>query len=227
MKCLIVDDEAIARKILEEFVRKTNDLELAGTCKDANEASEILRNDKIDLILLDIEMPGLSGLDLLKTMNEKPAIILVTSKDKYAAEAFEYDVIDYIVKPPTYVRFLKAVNKVSEALKGNIAVSSDNFIFAKVDSRLIKIDTSYINYIEANGDYVNISTIEKNITVYSTMKALEDKIKNNNFVRVHRSYIVNIKNITDIEDNNLLVNKKIIPIGASYKTSLMKRLKII
>lgn len=227
MKCLIVDDEAIARKILEEFVRKTNDLELAGTCKDANEASEILRNDKIDLILLDIEMPGLSGLDLLKTMNEKPAIILVTSKDKYAAEAFEYDVIDYIVKPPTYVRFLKAVNKVSEALKGNVTVSSDNFIFAKVDSRLIKIDTSYINYIEANGDYVNISTIEKNITVYSTMKALEDKIKNNNFVRVHRSYIVNIKNITDIEDNNLLVNKKIIPIGASYKTSLMKRLKII
>lgn len=227
MKCLIVDDEAIARKILEEFVRKTNDLELAGSCKDANEASEILRNDKIDLILLDIEMPGLSGLDLLKTMNEKPAIILVTSKDKYAAEAFEYDVIDYIVKPPTYVRFLKAVNKVSEALKGNITVSSDNFIFAKVDSRLIKIDTSYINYIEANGDYVNISTIEKNITVYSTMKALEDKIKNNNFVRVHRSYIVNIKNITDIEDNNLLVNKKIIPIGASYKTSLMKRLKII
>ncbi|MBU2494703.1 MAG: LytTR family DNA-binding domain-containing protein [Bacteroidetes bacterium] len=227
MKCLIVDDEAIARKILEEFVRKTNDLELAGSCKDANEASEILRNDKIDLILLDIEMPGLSGLDLLKTMNEKPAIILVTSKDKYAAEAFEYDVIDYIVKPPTYVRFLKAVNKVSETLKGNVTVSSDNFIFAKVDSRLIKIDTSYINYIEANGDYVNISTTEKNITVYSTMKALEDKIKNNNFVRVHRSYIVNIKNITDIEDNNLLVNKKIIPIGASYKTSLMKRLKII
>lgn len=227
MKCLIVDDEAIARKILEEFVRKTNFLKLAGSCKDAFEASGIIRKEKIDLIFLDVEMPEMSGLELLKTMKEKPKIILVTSKEKYAVEAFEFDVADYIVKPPTYVRFLKAVNKVSETLKESESSSSENFIFVKVDSKLIRLDKNTINYIEANGDYASISTTEKNYTIYSTMKSLEDKIKNDNFVRVHRSYIVNITKITDIEDNNLLINKKIIPIGASYKNALMKRLKII
>ena len=170
-------------------------------------------------------MPEMSGLDLLKTMHEKPKIVLVTSKEKYAVEAFEFDVSDYIVKPPTYVRFLKAVNKVLDSVKSE--ETSNAFLFAKVDSRLVKINVNSINYIEAQGDYVSISTKEKNYTIYSTMKSLVDKINNENFVRVHRSYIVNINNITDIEDNNLLLEKKIIPIGASYKSSLMKKLSII
>ena len=225
MKCLIVDDEPIARTILEEFVKKTDSLELAGSCKNALEASSKIRKEKIDLIFLDIEMPEMSGLDLIKTMHEKPKIILVTSKEKYAVEAFEFDVSDYIVKPPTYVRFLKAVNKVLDSVKSE--ETPNTFLFVKVDSRLVKIDVNSINYIEAQGDYVSISTKEKNYTIYSTMKSLVDKINNESFVRVHRSYIVNINNITDIEDNNLLLEKKIIPIGASYKSSLMKKLSII
>jgi len=228
MKCLIVDDEHIARKIIEEFVRKTDFLEFAGSCENAIEASKKLRTEKIDLIFLDVEMPEMSGLDLLKTMKEKPQIILITSKEKYAVEAFEFDVTDYIVKPPTYARFLKAVNKASE--KNTPAAkkeSAEGFIFVKVENRLVKIETALINYIEANGDYATISTTEKNYTIYSTMKSLEEKIRNDSFVRVHRSFIININKINDIEDNTLLINKKIIPIGASYKNVLMKRLNIV
>lgn len=228
MKCLIVDDEHIARKIIEEFVRKTDFLESAGSCQNAIEAAKKIRNEKIDLIFLDVEMPEMSGLDLLKTLKEKPQIILITSKEKYAVEAFEFDVTDYIVKPPTYARFLKAVNKAAE--KVTPAAKQENtegFIFVKVENRLVKIETEFINYIEANGDYATISTTEKNYTIYSTMKSLEDKIKNDSFVRVHRSFIININKINDIEDNTLLINKKIIPIGASYKNVLMKRLNIV
>ena len=226
MKCIIVDDEPIARKILEEFVRKTNHLELIGSCSSAIEANEIVRKGDIDLIFLDIEMPEMSGLDLLKSLNKIPNVIMVTSKEKYAVEAFEFDVADYILKPPTYVRFLKAVNKVNESLNSNNH-STENFIFLKIDSRLIKIDVNSIYYVEANGDYATVYTAEKNHTIYSTMKALENKINNDNFIRVHRSYIINLSKVTDIEDNNLLVNKKIIPIGASYKNELMKKLNII
>ena len=228
MKCLIVDDEHIARKIIEEFVRKTDFLESSGSCQNAIEAAKKIRDEKIDLIFLDVEMPEMSGLDLLKTMKEKPQIILITSKEKYAVEAFEFDVTDYIVKPPTYARFLKAVNKAVEKVAPiSKQENTEGFIFAKVENRLVKIETAFINYIEANGDYATISTTEKNYTIYSTMKSLEDKIKNDSFVRVHRSFIININKINDIEDNTLLINKKIIPIGASYKNVLMKRLNIV
>ena len=228
MKCVIVDDEEISRKIIQQFVEKTDFLELKGLCTNGIEAAEVLRKDAIDILFLDVEMPEMDGIELIKTMKEKPQIILITSKEKYAVEAFEFDVTDYIVKPPTYARFLKAVNKVREILlKSDENEISDEFIFIKSDSRLVKIDTKKIFYIEAQRDYVNIVTNEQSYIVYSTMKGIKEKLPHDNFVRVHRSFIISLDKINDIEDNTLLINKKIIPIGASHKASLMKRLKII
>lgn len=227
MKCLIVDDEDISRKILERFVEQTDSLTLAGSCSNAIEVVKLLKEEEIDLIFLDIEMPEMTGMELIETVKESPQIIFVTAKEDYAVEAFEHNVTDYLLKPITYARFLKSVEKAVEMYNSKGDVRTPGYIFVKVDSRLMKMNLSDINFVEAQGDYIQLHTQRGKHLIYSTMKHIESKLPKKDFARVHRSYIVRIDRIADITENNLMIDKQIIPIGEKYKSDLLKKLNIL
>jgi DNA-binding LytR/AlgR family response regulator len=228
IRCAIVDDEEMSRKNIEQLVKRVSDLKLVVVCKDAIEASNALRNENVDLVFLDVEMPEMTGIELIKSLKHKPEIVLVTSKENYAVEAFEYDVADYIVKPATYERFLKAYDRVKVRMTTDDENSVNNdAVFVKVDSQLVKVKTSDILWVEAFGDYVNINTEHDKFIVHSTMKGMENKLSPEQFLRVHRSYIVRLEKIKAIEETIIIIGKKLIPIGDSYRSSLMKRLNML
>jgi DNA-binding LytR/AlgR family response regulator len=228
IRCAIVDDEEMSRKNIEQLVKRVSDLKLVAVCEDAVEASNVLRKEQVDLVFLDVEMPEMTGIELIKSLKHKPEIVLVTSKENYAVEAFEYDVADYIVKPATYERFLKAYDRVVARLKSDEEQSvNDDAVFVKVDTQLVKVKTSDILWVEAFGDYVNIFTDSDRYIVHSTMKGMENKLSPEYFIRVHRSYIVRLEKIKAIEETIIIIGKKLIPIGDSYRSSLMKRLNML
>jgi DNA-binding LytR/AlgR family response regulator len=228
MRCIIVDDDKISRELIRDYVNDTVDLELIGEFPSAIEANNFLSTNHTDIIFLDVEMPKMSGIELLKSLAEKPLIILITSKEKYAIEAFENEVLDYLVKPVDYVRFLKAVQKAKVKLVPNLIDSySSDSIFIKVDSELINLPYKEIIWIEALGDYVNIITPTKKHVVLSTMKNIETKLPLREFVRVHRSYFVRIDKIKKISEDIILVENKLIPVSKSYKKELMERLNML
>lgn len=227
MNCLIVDDEEISRKILERFVAQTENLELIGSCANAIEAVKALKDHEIDLVFLDIEMPEMTGIELIETLKESPQIIFVTAKEDYAVEAFEHNVTDYLLKPISYARFLKSVDKAIEIFNKYAEGLAPGYIFVKVDSRLLRLNLAEVNYVEAKGDYIQIHTTTGKHLIYSTMKHIEAKLPKKEFARVHRSFIVRIDRIADITENNLMIDKNIIPIGAMYKNDLLKKLNIL
>lgn len=228
MNCIIVDDDELSRMALKQCIERTENLELIAECSNANEAIEVIRNKKIDLIFLDIEMPEMSGIDFIRNFTDLPQIIFVTVYKDYGAEAFDYNVTDFLVKPVEYSRFVKAVTKARD-INENLQISNEGTtdIFIKKDGRLIKVDVKEINWIEALADYVNIYTVSGRFTVLSTMKSIEQKLPHKEFARVHRSYIVRLDKIKEIEDNAININDNIIPISRSYKDNLMKRLNLI
>ncbi len=229
MNCLIVDDDELSRRTIEHFIRETSFLTLEKSCGSAIEAMSILTNsNNIQLVFLDIEMPIMNGMELLKSVDTHPQIILMTSHKDYALEAFEYNVTDYLLKPVTYSRYLKAVKKAAEKDRENsvVAAPSKEDIFIKVDSSLIKLSLKDILWIEAMGDYISINTVEKRYMVYSTMKRIEEKLPEI-FMRVHRSYIVNLNRISNIDDYFITINKKILSVSRSYKEALMQRLNLV
>jgi DNA-binding LytR/AlgR family response regulator len=227
MNCLIVDDEEISRRILERFVSQTDSLQLKGSCENAIDAVKILKSETIDLLFLDIEMPEMTGIELIETLNDSPQIIFVTAKENYAVEAFEHNVTDYLLKPITYARFLKSVDKAFEMFNQRVDDSVPGYIFVKVDSRLLRLNLADINFVEAQGDYIQLHTTTGKHLIYSTMKHIEAKLPKKDFARVHRSFIVRIDRIADITENNLMIDKNIIPIGAMYKNELLKKLNIL
>ncbi|MES2389187.1 MAG: LytTR family DNA-binding domain-containing protein [Bacteroidota bacterium] len=226
MTCMILDDEAISRHVIRHMVAQTDFLEMAYEFSNPLEALSSL--DKVDLLFLDVEMPEMTGLELMDITDNLPQIIMITSKSDYAVSAFEHSVTDYLVKPVTYPRFLKAVMKARENHDthrlNHTRTGSD--IFVRSESRIVKIDLTKVLFVEALADYVLLHTAEEKYIVHSTMKALERKLPTD-FVRVHRSYIVNQTKITAIEDLNILIGKKYIPIGASYKEAFLKRLNFL
>ncbi len=228
IRCAIVDDEEMSRKNIEQLINRIQDLKLVVVCKDAIEASNVLRKEKVDLVFLDVEMPEMTGIELVKSLTHKPEIVLISSKENYAVEAFEYDVADYIVKPATYERFLKAYDRVKVRLTAdNENMVNDDAVFVKVDSQLVKVNTGDILWVEAFGDYVNIFTETNKYIVHSTMKGMENKLSSEQFLRVHRSYIVRLQKIKAIEETLIIIGKKLIPIGDSYRSILMKRLNML
>lgn len=228
MRCITVDDDAISRELLRDYINDTPELELLGEFSSAIEANNFLSKNHVDLIFLDVEMPKMTGLELLKSLDEKPLIILTTSKEKYAIEAFENEVLDYLVKPIEYSRFVKAVNKTKTALRPMPVDSfSNDSIFIKVDSELINLPYREIMWIEALGDYVNIITPTKKHVVLSTMKNIEGKLPPKEFIRVHRSYFVRIDKIKKISEDIILVENKLIPVSKSYKKDLLERLNML
>ncbi|MBN1598669.1 MAG: response regulator transcription factor [Bacteroidales bacterium] len=225
MNCIIIDDDQMSRRVIEEFVERTDQLNLLSSYENAMDAiNAFSTGEDIDLIFLDIEMPEMSGIDFLETLTNPPQIIIVSSKEKYALDAFNYDVTDYLLKPVNYSRFFKAVNKASVRFKNKVDPKEDE-IFIKKNSALVRLKYKDILWVEALENYVIFNTFEEKYTIHFTMKAIEQKLPSGIFTRVHRSYIVNISSINFIEDNAIIIKTKdgakTIPIGKSYKDKLM------
>lgn len=237
MNCIIVDDEATARTIIAQLCTNIPSLNVLEAFPNAIQAMKYLNQNEVDLIFLDIHMPDFTGFDFIQTLKNPPKIILTTSDSQFAIEAFEYDcIVDYLVKPITLPRFEKAIQK-AESAKVSInmvppsvketEISTANDLYINIDRRLIKLDIPSIYLIEAKGDYINVKTESKNYTVHSTMKKIEEKLPKDLFLKVHRSYIINIKKIIDIEDNSVLIKKDVIPVSRSNRPELMKRLNLL
>lgn len=227
MNVIIVDDEPLAQEVLETYVSKFPALNLIAKCSNAVEAFDVLNNNSIDLMFLDIQMPQISGIDFLKTLPNPPQVIFTTAYSEYAMAGYELNVVDYLLKPISLDRFAKAVNKaVAKELQENeptIPASTEtaDYIFVKADKKLIKIRFDQINYIEGLKDYVILHTPNGRVVTLQTMKSLEVKLPSDIFMRVHRSFIVNMGNISIIEGNTVQIEKKIIPIGKNYKDVLL------
>lgn len=229
MKCLIIDDDEFSRKAIEMCIKRTDFLQLAFSFSNASDALNYLSSNKVDLIFLDIEMPEINGIDFLKSFKSTAQIIVTSAKKEYAAEAFDFNVTDYLLKPVEYARFLKAVIRVSEInMSLQTSHSETDDIYIKKDTRLIKLDAKNIIWIEALADYVNIYCMnEERHTLLATMKLMEDKLKKTDFARIHRSYIIRLDKIKEIEENSVTVNTKVLPISRGYKDNLFKKLNLI
>lgn len=226
IRCIIVDDEPLSLETLEAYIKDTPNLQLVAQCQDAFQALDILKKERIDLIFLDINMPKLSGISMLKSMENPPLIVFTTAYSKYAVEGFELDAIDYLLKPFSFERFIKAVNKASDRLikNENTDNSNGNYIMLKSDKKMYKIDLEDILYIQAYGDYVKVVSTHKSILTHSTMKNMEESLKNEDFIRIHKSYIIALKHIIMIEGNQVKINDEFLPIGISYKENLFSKL---
>ena len=231
MKCIIIDDDQISCRVLEDYVNRTSFLQLEKSFTSAVEAINFLKEgNKANLILLDIEMPEMTGIDFLNTITSPPQIIIVSSREKYALEAFEYSVTDYLLKPVAYARFFKAANKALENFDKS-QNTEEQEIFIKKNNSLVKVKYSEILWIEALENYVVINTRNDKFTIHFTMKAIENQLPSNQFKRVHRSFIVNIREMFSIEDNSVVIKmtegKKLIPIGKSFKDKLLKDINLM
>ena len=231
MNTIIVDDNKIARTTMKQLVSQVKDMLLVGECANAMDAYNLLQEQPVDIILLDIEMPGMTGLELTKNLgNKKPIIIFTTSKKEYAAEAFELNVADYIVKPVTPVRFIQAIDKAREILQSNteeVKMDDDEFIFIKDSNIVRRLKLDDILFAEAMGDYVKLLTSQKFFAIHTTLKAVEERLPANKFIRVHRSFIVAITKIDTIQDGALVINGKPVPVADAYRAALNKRMNIL
>lgn len=234
MNCIIIDDEATARLIIRKLCSQVTDISVVEEFSNAIQAIKYLNQSKVDLIFLDIQMPDFTGFDFIQTLKSPPRIIVTTSDKNFAIEAFEYDcIVDFLVKPIELPRFVKAVDKakntevMTNKTAPNSTSSSEEVLYVNIDRRLIKIEISSIYLVEAKGDYIHIKTETKNYVVHSTLKKIEEKLPDSLFLKVHRSYVINVSLIVDIEDNSVLIKKDIIPVSRSKRPELMKRLNLL
>lgn len=236
-RVLIVDDEPIARSILEEYVARLPLLTLAGSCANAVEALQIMREQHVDLLLLDIDMPQVNGMSLLKSLQVHPAVIFTTAYAEYAVESYEHNAMDYLLKPVRFERFLRAINKLNcgapkpaAAFEEALTQQSAELIFVKAEGKLIKIDLSEVLFIEGLKDYAAIHFDKGKLVVHSTMKALEERLSTSiNFLRIHKSYIINLKFVTEIDGPIIRVGGKMLSIGNTYRDAVsvaLERLKL-
>ncbi len=224
---LIVDDEFLARKLLSEYVSKVEILNLVDTCPDATSAMQVLNKENIDILFLDIQMPDISGMEMLKLLNNRPSVVLTTAYSEYAVDAFSLGVVDYLLKPFDYARFMQAINKIvnKNVIESQTETNSLNdYILVKADYKLYKVNYEDLLYIEGQHEYVTFHTTTKRITALYSLRSLEETLPKDKFVRTHKSFIVSIKNIEDIDKLNVTVAGNKIPIGASYREALIERL---
>jgi DNA-binding LytR/AlgR family response regulator len=228
MKAIIIDDDAVSGELISRFLEKTGFIELQENFTDPVKALSYLHLHKTDLIFLDIEMPGMNGMEFLSAMQTSPSqVILVTSHKEFAIEAFEFKVLDYLVKPFTYARFFSAVSRVNrvEEKKEN-GEQQDDIVFVKKDSSMIRIRKSDILWAEALGDYSVLYTDKDKFVLHCTLKVVEEKLPPQDYLRVHRSYIIKIDIIEKVEDNTIFSSRKSIPIGKSYREEVFRKLKM-
>jgi DNA-binding LytR/AlgR family response regulator len=238
MRAIIVDDEITARMIIQQVADNIAGLEIVEEFSNALQAIKFLNKNTVDVIFLDIHMPDFTGFDFIESIKNPPKIVLTTSDRNFALEAFEYKfVVDYLVKPIELERFKKAIEKVNTFKLINEVVpvapvkqetlENENTLYVNIDRRLVKIDISSISIIEAKGDYIKIKTEKQNHIVHSSLKKITEKLPSKNFLKVHRSYVINIDKIIDIEDNSVLINKDVIPVSRVNKNELKRRLNLL
>lgn len=233
MNVIIVDDEPLAIDVLETYVEKVPQLNLIGKCTNALEANEIIRKEKVDLLFLDIQMPQITGIEFIKSLSNPPMVVFTTAYSNYALEGFELNALDYLLKPISFDRFMKAVNKAMEQYdlitqdQGYVSFSDDNsdHFFVKADKKLVKVRFKDILYIEGLKDYVIIRMQEGRVITLQTMKSLEEKLPSSLFRRIHRSYIVSIERINALVGNMVEVTEKgqtkTLPVGKNYRDELL------
>jgi DNA-binding LytR/AlgR family response regulator len=237
LQCLIVDDEPLARKLLSDYVQKVPYLNLLRTCSGPMEALDFLRENPVDLLFLDIQMPEITGLTLLKILQKKPWVILTTAYSEYALESYELDVVDYLLKPITLERFLKAMEKINQRLQaqagilpgsaestplpspGEPAAAAPTYLFVKDGTKLVKVKISEIMYVEGMKDYVALHTPQQRIVTLQRLKALEEQLPANQFIRIHNSYIVALDWLDSIHKEKVKVGNTLLPISDSYRKS--------
>ena len=233
IKCIIVDDEKLAREVLSILILKSEKLVLLEQFSNAIDAIKYLNANRVDLIFLDIHMPNFSGFDFVQTIKNPPKVILVTIDKNFALEAFNYNCItDYLIKPIVEERFTKAINRVSikrenSFMSLNSSDTSVKEIYVNIDKRLIKIEISSINFIQANGDYILIKTEGTNYPVHTTLKKIEDKLPKSSFLKIHRSYVINVNKIIDIQDSTVLIGKDLIPVSKNNRPILMESINLL
>jgi two-component system LytT family response regulator len=221
LKCVVVDDEPMAREIIETYIDKIPNLKVIASCKNAAEAILFAQENEVDLFFLDINMPEISGLSFAKIIKNKSQIIFTTAYREYAIDGFNLNVVDYLLKPISFDRFLEAVQKVSQS---EIAKNNNDFMFVRSDRKMVKIDFNSILYIESLSDYLKIFTTDKIIVIRETITSLEEKLPSKKFIRIHRSFIVSLKNISSYTNEFIEINQKALPISRSYKESVLQKL---
>ena len=223
-KCIIVEDEPLAQNVLKKYIADHPSLELVATCTDALEAQGILNKHDVQLIFLDINLPKLSGINFIKTLLQSPLIIFTTAYPEFAVEGFELNAVDYLLKPFSFERFLKAVNKVVEKLNNPMVSKKEeknSYIFFRSDKKIHKVDLENILYIEAIGDYMKVITDSGQLIINETMKNLQEELPAGSFIRVHKSFIISRSKIKYIEGNYVQIEDKSIPIGATYRNEVL------
>jgi DNA-binding LytR/AlgR family response regulator len=228
LKCIVVDDDLMARKSIERLCEKNEHLQLLNSFEKGNDALGFMEKEAVDLLFLDIEMPELSGIELLNRLPILPMIIFTTSKTEYAFDAFEFQAIDYIKKPVTAQRFEQAVSKAYEMAKKRQSYQTQtNDLYVREDGRFIRVSCDEVLFFENVGDYVRIKTIKGQYIIHGTLKSIDEKLSDARFLKIHRSFIVNLDKIKDIEENSLVIDKTVIPISRANKGELMGRLKVL
>lgn len=236
MNCIIIDDEAAARAIVTQLCSRVPEVDIIEEFEGAIDAIKFLNQQTIDVVFLDIHMPGFTGFDFIQTLKNPPKIVLTTSDTNFAIEAYEYEaIVDYLVKPITLERFEKSIQKVKNALvQRPKSVTSDGDssgvgedLYINIDRRLIKLKFDEIQLIEAKGDYIDVKTDTETYRVHNTLKKIKEKLPEKTFLQIHRSFIINFTKIIDIEDNSVLIDKNVIPISRSNRPELMRRLNLL
>lgn len=225
ISCIITDDEPFARKGLQGYIEKINFLELKGSCEDAMQLRDQLKQERVDLLFLDIQMPHLTGVDFLRELIDPPKVIFTTAYSEYALQGFELDVLDYLLKPISFERFIKAANKAKDYfdLKASSPAGPD-YLFVKADGKLEKVSFDEILYIEGMENYIAIYTHEKRVITHSTFKAFFNKLPLGQFIQTHKSYVVSVDKITAIDGNYLLIGKIQIPVGRQNREEVLNRI---
>ncbi|KQC02577.1 LytTR family DNA-binding domain-containing protein [Pedobacter sp. Hv1] len=235
INCIVVDDEPLAIALLSDYIHKTPGLTLMASTSDPMNALKLAKNDNVDLVFLDMQMPELTGLQFMKILQKKCMVIITTAYSEYALESYDHHVVDYLLKPITFDRFLVAVEKAQE--RATVATSivpvqtstplQNQFIFVKTDYRLVKISLDHIYYLEGARDYVIIHTINEQILTLQSMKSLEDELPSDQFMRIHKSYVIALNKISFIERGRVSINEQLIPISDTHKDRLLEKLKLL
>lgn len=225
--CLITDDDEMSRKVLESLLSTVKEWKLVGSCSSIMQTREIMKAQKVDVLFLDVEMPDVTGLQFLSSIDYSPEVVIVSSNEKYAIDAFAHNVSDYLLKPVSIHRFVKTIDRIEEKLhlRSNEAIP-DESIYVRTKNQTVKVAYDDICWIEAYGDYVSIHTKEDRLVVHTTLKGIESRLPSR-FMRIHRSFIIHLHKINAIEETLIVIGKKLIPTGESYRAELLHRLNFL